>query len=120
MYSSKIQQQIKNELATFVRETLAVYKHDLHDEFIKSIEHALVMLTQSQQQEVLPQLDDVFSNEEGFDLIKEICGAPIFDVYEDELNTPEPIDILDLIIYDMYNEDMPFEVDHKDRRHQIH
>ncbi|CAN6894311.1 unnamed protein product [Brassica oleracea var. botrytis] len=109
MYSSKIQQQIKNELATFVRETLAEYKHDLHDEFIKSIEHALVMLTQSQQQEVLPQLDDVFSNEEGFDLIKEICGAPIFDVYEDELNTPEPIDILDLIIYDMYNEDMPFE-----------
>ncbi|KAF3495519.1 hypothetical protein DY000_02054045 [Brassica cretica] len=109
MYSSKIQQQIKNELATFVRETLAEYKHDLHDEFIKSIEHALVMLTQSQQQEVLPQLDDVFSNEEGFDLIKEIYGAPIFDVYEDELNTPEPIDILDLIIYDMYNEDMPFE-----------
>lgn len=36
-------------------------------------------------------------------------------MYEDELNTPEPIDILDLIIYNMYNEYMPFEVDHKDK-----
>lgn len=51
----------------------------------------------------------------GFDFIKEIYGVWIFDVYEDELNILEFIDIFDLIIYNMYNEYMFFEVDYKDK-----
>lgn len=74
-------------------------------------------VTHVHQKLYISQPDDVSfieKAEEGTDLLREIHGDLIFDVYEDETFTPEPIDIVvDLIIHVRHDEDFPCEVDHQ-------
>lgn len=80
------------------------------------MEPILVALIQAhQQQHILPQRNDVFLDkevEEGGDLLKEIHGAPIFDVYDDTNTDPifDVYDDVDPIFDDCVDADPTFDI----------
>ncbi|WZZ43368.1 hypothetical protein YC2023_039627 [Brassica napus] len=76
-------QQRRDEQAIVLREIFMNFEQDLCDKLQHCIEPVLYAL---KRPHVLPQRDDVFFDDEvdeTSDLLKEIHGAPIFDVYDD-------------------------------------
>ncbi|CAA7062288.1 unnamed protein product [Microthlaspi erraticum] len=100
-------QQRSDEQAIALQEILAKFEQDLCDKLRRSMEPVLQVL---QRSHVLPPRDDVFFDDEGNVLLKEIHGAPIFDVYDDTNPISDACDGANLFcdeenpIFDVYDD----------------
>ncbi|VVB04452.1 unnamed protein product [Arabis nemorensis] len=107
-------QQRRYEQAIGLREMFAKLEQDLCDKLRRSMESILVAFIQAHQQpHILPQQDVVFLDkdvEEGGYPVKEIHGAPIFDVYDDTDPIFDVYDDVDPIFDDCVDADPTFHV----------